>query len=221
MKDLQRMSIVLCCILIMTVGSSIQAFDCPGEASEGWEDASDVNGWNGLVGTTILVHLDGGNPGGYLQTENDVRVMIASNSPPFSGDYTAGGISEISVDVQLISGVDVTYPSLRLRRDYSSNGWIFQFDETLTPDGLWHHFSVPVNSTWTDQQAQDAGWQPMDTPIVVSFFETMSNLTELLISVNGVAIGDVVGFDNVTLSCPLFADGFESGDLYEWSSSAY
>jgi len=215
------MSIVLGCILIMTVGSSIQAFDCPGEASEGWENAGDVNGWNGLTGTTILVNLAGGNPGGYLRGENVGSVMIASNTPPFSGDYTAGGIREISFDVQLISGVDVTYPLVRLRRSYSTNGWSFSFDETLTPDSLWHHFSVPVNPAWTDQQAQDAGWHSLDDPIVVSFFETMSNLTELIISVGGAANGDVVGFDNVSLSCPLFADGFESGDLYEWSSSAY
>ena len=218
MKDLQRISIVLCCVLVLVIPSSVRAFECPGAASEGWGNAGDLNGWNGLAGTTIVVNLANGNPGGYLRSENVGAVMIASNSPPFSGDYTAGGIRGISVEIQLISGVDVIYPLIRLRRDYSSNGWSFSFAETLTPDGLWHNYTVPVNPAWTDQQAQDAGWNAMDDPIVVSFAETMSNITELIIAVNGAASDDVVGFDNVTLTCSLFADDFETGDADAWSS---
>ena len=76
----------------------VLASDCPGAASEGW-DSGVVNGWQGGVGTTISVIGAGGNPDGYLRGEHYGPIMIMSSEAPFSADYTAGGIREISVDI--------------------------------------------------------------------------------------------------------------------------
>ncbi len=218
MRNLYRISITFC-IVVLVVTSQLGAFDCPGAASEGW-DAGDVNGWQGGSGTVIGVVPSGGNPDGYLSGENAGLIMIMSSTPPFAGNYATGGIREISVDTQLLSGTSVVGPAIRLRKDASSNGWFFNLADTITPDGLWHTYTVPVNPAWSDQDAENAGWQPMDSPVVVSFADTMASVGYLIFWDNQSVTGDIAGFDNVTLACPLFADSFESGNISGWSSSA-
>ena len=107
-----------------------------------------------------------------------------------------------------------------MRDDAVTNGWYFDFANTLTPDGIWHTYTVTVDSNWDDQQAQDAGWVAMDVPIDVTFADTMASVGYLILWVDLSYNDEIVGFDNVTLACWLFADDFETGDLSAWSSFA-
>ncbi len=73
-----------------------------------------------------------------------------------------------------------------------------------------------MSSNWSDQQAQDAGWQAMDNPIQVSFADTLAGVGYLIFWVTSSDTAEVVGFDNATLACCLFSDGFESGNTTGW-----
>ena len=206
-------------IVSVVLGSPVMANaeDCAGSANEGW-DAGSANGWIGATGTTITVMNSGGNPDGYLKGEKSGPVMIQTETPPFTGNYVTGGIREISVDIQLFSGDNVSGPLFRIRQDAYSNGWYYDFSGTLTIDGQWHHYVAPVNPYWDDQQAQDAGWIPMDNPVVVSFADTLAGVGYLIFWVDAINTPEVAGFDNATIACPLFFDGFENGDTGGWSS---
>ena len=87
-------------------------------------------------------------------------------------------------------------------------------------DGQWRTFSAPISPTWSDAQAIAAGWWTPDTigsPNYYTFVETLSVMDALTFSVSTVPADHPIGFDNASISCGLFADGFESGNTGAWS----
>ena len=194
---------------------------CPGATDEGW-DSGDLNLWIGFFSTNVSSPLTGGNPSGYLEGEKTSAgpVIVGNQSPPWSGDWVAGEIRKISMDINIPGGTGTTSLNFRIRRGASSNGWYYDSFESLTDDGQWRTFSAPISPTWSDAQAIAAGWWTPDTigsPNYYTFVETLSVMDALTFSVSTVPADHPIGFDNASISCGLFADGFESGNTGAWS----
>lgn len=199
------------------------AQDCPGATDEGW-DGGDTNLWIGYVSTNVSVSLTGGNPGGYLEAEKTTfgMVTVGNQSPPWSGDWVAGEIRLISIDVFLPSGTGTPSMNFRIRRDVFSNGWYYEGFGSLADDDQWHTFTAPISPTWSDAQANAAGWStpdPLSDPDYFSFIETLTVVDTLTFSIFNVPADNPIGFDNASISCGLFADGFESGNTNAWSDA--
>ena len=186
------------------------AQNCTGATQEGW-DSGDLNLWGGFAFTDVSAPLAGGNPGGFLEAEKSSfgMVSVGNESPPWSGDWVAGEIRKISIDINLPGGTGATILNFRIRRDAVSNGCYYSSFGSLANDGLWHTFSAPVSPTWSDAQANAAGWTTPDTTTYYSFIETLTVMSVLTFSVSNVPADNPIGFDNASISCGLFADGFE------------
>ena len=208
--------VVVIAVLFFAVAPSA-AQDCPGATQEGW-DGGDVNLWHGLGGTVVSAPTTGGNPGGYLEAEKDSNfVWIANGSPPWSGDWVAGEIREILIDVNVLGGDGITGPDFRIRKGAASNGWYYVNTGVIANDGQWHSFTAPISPDWSDAQAVAAGWVTYDNPII-PFSETLTTMGTLSFIVNNVQADHPVGFDNAEISCGIFADGFESGSTNAWTA---
>jgi len=189
---------------------------CPGAAQEGW-DSGDTNLWGGYVSTNVSVSLTGGNPGGYLAAERTTlgSVTVGNESPPWKGDWVAGEIRKISIDVFFPSGTGTPSMNFRIRKGAKSNGWYYEGFGNLASDGQWHTFTAPISPTWSDAQANSAGWttyDPISDEDYVSFVGTLTVMDALTFSIYNVPADNPIGFDNASISCGLFADGFESGN---------
>ncbi|MBD3852507.1 MAG: hypothetical protein IFK93_14465 [Acidobacteria bacterium] len=193
------------------------AQDCPGATDEGW-DSGDTNLWIGFVSTNVSAPPTGGNPGGYLEAGRTSfgQVTVGNQSPPWTGDWVAGEIRKISIDINLPGGTGATSLNFRIRRDAVSNGWFYSSFGSLANDGQWHTFTAPVSPTWSDAQANAAGWTTSDITPYYSFIETLTVMSALTFSVSNVPADNPIGFDNADISCGLFADDFESGDTSAW-----
>jgi len=198
-------------------GTPALAQTCPGATQEGW-DSGDLNLWIGFAFTDVSAPLAGGNPGGFLEAEKSSfgMVSVGNQSPPWSGDWVAGEIRKISIDINLPGGTGATLLNFRIRRDAVSNGWYYSSFGSLANDGQWHTFTAPVSPTWSDAQANAAGWTTPDTTNYYTFIETLTVMSALTFSVSNVPADNPIGFDNANISCGLFADGFESGDTSAW-----
>jgi hypothetical protein len=198
-------------------GTPAFAQTCPGATQEGW-DGGDTNLWIGFVGTIVSTPLTGGNPDGYLEAEKTTfgQVTVGTESPPWTGDWVVGEIRKISIDINLPGGTGATLLNFRIRRDAFSNGWYYENFGSLANDGQWHTFTAPVSPTWSDAQANAAGWTTPDTTNYYSFIETLTVMSALTFSVSNVPADNPIGFDNADISCGLFADGFDSGDTSAW-----
>jgi len=199
------------------------AQNCPGATDEGW-DSGDTNLWGGYVLTDVSVSLTGGNPGGYLEAEKTTlgMVSVGNQSPPWSGDWVAGEIRKISVDVLIPAGTGTTTMNFRVRKGAASNGWYYSSFGNLADDDQWHTFTAPISPTWSDAQATAAGWvagDPISDPDYVSFVGTLTVMDALTFSISTVPADNPIGFDNASISCGLFADGFESGNTNAWSDA--
>jgi len=212
----------LCLVIVIAVlfigAAPSAAQDCPGATQEGW-DSGDLNLWHGLVGTVVSAPTTGGNPGGYLEAEKDSNYLwFANASPPWSGDWVAGEIREILIDINVLGGDGITGPSIQIRKDAGSNGWWFYYTGVITNDGQWHSFSAPISPDWSNAQAIAAGWTPGDGSPPWTFSETLATMGTLSILVNNVPASHPVGFDNAEISCGIFADGFEAGNTNAWTA---
>jgi hypothetical protein len=189
---------------------------CPPYAIEEW-DGGDPNGWVGSAGSAVTVPLTGGHPGGYLQAENDLLVAAQTSAAPWAGDWVVPGIARITFDL-IFPTADLTAPHVRLRRDGGTNGWYFSLGAIGINDGQWHHHEVPVNPSWTDQEAEAAGWSEA-AGVHVSFAETLTGVGIVQVGASSLGGIQVLGIDNFTLTPCLFSDGFETGDTTRWDAS--
>jgi len=219
----KRYAVVIFFTLFMSIFLAVTpgfAQNCPGATDEGW-DSGDLNLWIGFVLTDVSAPLTGGNPGGYLEGEKTSAgpVIVGNQSPPWSGDWVAGEIREISIDVNVPGSTGTTALYFRIRKGAASNGWYYDNFASLADDGQWHTFTAPISPTWSDAQANAAGWWTPDivgNPNYYTFIETLSVMDALTFSVSTVPADNPIGFDNASISCGLFADGFESGNTSAW-----
>ena len=113
--------------------------------------------------TTVGHSVAGGNPGGYMTTDNLLSASIfnvigATNTgADYSGVFT-DGLWTISVDMSFVNG-DFTDSWLRYRfQDSTANGWHISLEDTNFFDSTWQSYSVTFDTTWDDATAMANGW---------------------------------------------------------------
>ena len=122
-----------------------------------------LGGWHQNTTDTNVNHqAAGGNPGGYLQTDNfggtsGFNVVGAQNtSVDYSGVF-ADGLWTIEVDLNFIRG-DFTDAMLRFRyQDSTANGWHISIEDSIF-DNAWTSYSITFDTTWDDATAMANGW---------------------------------------------------------------
>lgn len=122
-----------------------------------------LGGWTQNTTDTNVTHMAaGGNPGGYLQTDNfqatsGFNVIGAQNtSVDYSGVF-ADGSWTIMVDLNFIRG-GFTDARLRYRfQDPTANGWYISIEDTSFLNS-WTTYSVTFDTTWDDATALANGW---------------------------------------------------------------
>lgn len=112
--------------------------------------------------TTNTHQAAGGNPNGYLESDNiGVTPLVfhvvgaVNDTADYSGVF-ADGQWTISVDLNFIRG-DFDDAWLRFRfQDSSANGWHISLTNVF--DNSWNSSSVSFHTTWSDAQATLNGW---------------------------------------------------------------
>jgi hypothetical protein len=182
---------------------------------EGWDD-SDLGGWVGASSTSVVVHDTAGVPDGWVEmTPSSNQVILQTATSPWSGHWSDLGPGALVMDMKFLGGA-ASSPRVRLRANAGLPGWWFTLASIGDNDGYWHRFEAPFDPTWTDVQAEAAGWS-FGGVDEISFAGTLESVGYLEIWAGTMG---TVGVDNFTRCIdPLFVDGFESGDTLEWSSS--
>ncbi len=124
---------------------------------------ADIGSWiQNTIQTTVGHSAAGGNPGGYMTTDNlssqgFFEAVGAQNvSDNYSGVF-ADGIWTISVDLNFTRGT-FTDSWLRYRfRDPTANGWHISLEDTVF-NPVWQSYSVTFDTTWNDAMAMANGW---------------------------------------------------------------
>ncbi len=189
---------------------------CPDGVSEGFEDGP--AGWVGAAATTMTVQSGGGNPGGYAElTPSSFNTVMQGAAFPWAGGWASDGVDYLHVDLAFFGG-DASNVRIRVRFNAVFSGWWYVFTTVGPSDGGWHHYHVVFDPTWSDIQAEAAGWA-FGGGDAVSFAATMASVGYL--ELWSVTPGSV-GVDNFSLGCQqrIFADGFESSDTTKWSNFA-
>ncbi len=122
-----------------------------------------LGGWHQNTTDTNVSHIAaGGNPGGYLQTDNfqatsGFNVVGAQNtSVDYSGVW-ADGVWTIKVDLNFMRG-GFTDAWLRYRfQDSRANGWHISIEDAVFSNS-WTTYSVTFDTTWDDATAMANGW---------------------------------------------------------------
>jgi hypothetical protein len=201
-KKLLSWSLLIAIILLMAanaLGASINY-------TETWDNNSLAQWVPNTIASNVVVDVTGGNPDGLLRSWGDLAnnsfdIGAATQCDVFTGDYAAAGVTGIVVDVNFVSGsFDAAWLRLRFM-DASHNGWVYPL--TAVFGNVWQTYSVNFDPTWTDVQAQGAGWmKDKDAGLTVvdsnSFAETLSDVYTAEVRISGV--NDVVAsIDNFTI----------------------
>ena len=127
-------------------------------------DSFDANLGSWIANTTqtnVSHQVAGGNPGGFLQTDNTgnntffYAVGAVNTSTNYSGVF-APGLWNIAVDLNFMQG-NFGDALLRFRfHDSSANGWHTSLTNAFT--NTWNTRSVIFDTTWSDADAISNGW---------------------------------------------------------------
>ena len=120
--------------------------------------------------TTITHVAAGGNPNGYLKTDNlstsgsFAAIGAANETADYSGVF-ADGVWTIKVDLSFING-DFTDSWLRFRyHDSTYNGWHITLEDNSFFDATWKSYSITFDTTWDDATAIANGWAKEDAAV--------------------------------------------------------
>lgn len=171
---------------------------------------TDTAGFVPNTTSSVVVHVGGGgNPDGYIETRKvltppvfDIGAMPLD--PDFTGDYAAAGIGQISVDLNFKTD-NITAGWIRFRPSIVENGWLYPLTNSF-PTNVWNTYVVNFDPTWTDLQAQAAGWltdndiNPAADPSP-PFATVLAGVltTEVRLASEG---STIVGIDNFAIAVP-------------------
>jgi len=158
-----------------------------------------LEGWTTDNGGAFTFQANGGNPGGFLQLDNNELQIAHIFAPgPFLGDlsFLANVAAPIGFDGQLVAGggslydagddygrIRVTGGGMSASADLLPNG-------AVPPLGSWQRYQVPFTAA-TFGVSQGV-WEAI-----------LANVTEIRITVEGLFGSEIQGIDNVCLSeCP-------------------
>jgi hypothetical protein len=153
-----------------------------------------------------MCETTGGNPDGLLGTWGDLAddtfdIGALTRCNVFTGDYAAAGVTGIAVDVNFVSGTfDAAWLRLRFQGG-TQNGWVYPL--TAVFGNVWQTYSVNFDPTWTNAQAEAAGWMTDKDANLTSidsnsWAETLSDVYTAEVRISGV--NDVVAaIDNFSI----------------------
>ncbi len=168
---------------------------------------SDIGTWQqNTTDTTVMQIAAGGNPGGFLGTDNTqvmpvFNVIGAQNTGADYSGVFADGLWNIMVDISFING-DFTDAWLRFRyQDSTANGWHLSIEDSNFFDSTWQSYSVIFDTTWDDATAMANGWvkEADGATATPSFSELWNNVYNSEIRILGGA-RMVAGIDNYKAS---------------------
>ena len=157
--------------------------------------------------TSVSHSPTGGNPGGYLKTDNIASsqtfdtIGAQNTSSDYSGVF-ADGVWTVSVDLKFENG-DFTDSWLRFRyQDSTANGWHISLEDTDFFNSVWQSYSVSFDTTWSDAVAIANGWVKeadgtTPTPTFSGLWDDVYN-SEIRIMGSGGTM--VAGIDNYKVS---------------------
>jgi hypothetical protein len=123
-----------------------------------------LEGWGSNTTQTNVSHVPaGGNPGGYVDTENTSSssqsfgtIGAVNSGPDYSGVF-ADGVWNVKVDLRFVSG-GFTGGLLRFRyKDSTANGWYLPLESSNFTSN-WQNYSINFDTTWDDATAIANGW---------------------------------------------------------------
>jgi len=125
---------------------------------------ADIGTWSqNTTDTTVGHSAAGGNPGGYMTTDNlsaspiQFNIIGAANTGADYSGVFADGLWNISVDLSFMRG-NFTDAWLRFRfQDATANGWHISLGEDIF-DPTWETYSILFDTTWDDATAMANGW---------------------------------------------------------------
>ena len=122
---------------------------------------ADIGTWSqNTTDTTVGHSAAGGNPDGYMTTDNlaaNTGIIGATNTGADYSGVFADGLWNISVDLSFVSE-GFTDAWLRYRfQDSTANGWHISLGEDIF-DSTWETYSVTFDTTWTNAMAVGNGW---------------------------------------------------------------
>lgn len=201
-----------CASVLVAVVALVALVPVRGFAASAVIETFDVDeaGFTGNTTSSTVVHVAaGGNPGGHIQTRKDLAPPVfdigaITLRPEFTGDYAAAGIVAASVDLNFMTdNIDAAW--LRFRSSTDTNGWRYSLTNSFVPN-VWSSYAVVFDPTWTDVEAQAAGWL-MDKdinnslPASPSFASVMADVYGAEVRIASVG-STIVGIDNVALRVP-------------------
>lgn len=157
----------------------------------------------GSTSTVVAHSATGGNPDGQMLLRRDLQNPgemggRTTTNAIFIGDYAAAGIGGMTVDLNF--GTDnVTGAFFRLRSGISDNGWRAPLTNQFTPTNTWSTYTLFFDPTWTDAEAQLAGWTQEAGPSP-SFATLMASVGWAEIRITGLETSTIVGVDNFGLT---------------------
>jgi len=135
--------------------------------------------WNDKFGSPLVIEPSEGNPDYYLFGSTETgRVRAYTTSTQFTGNWAAAGIAAISYDVRNLSTNGFSFQT-SLSLYGGGGGWGYPAGHAwIQPDDGWTTIVAPFDPTWTDQQAEAAGWWNQTTS-EHPFSEVVQDIYEL------------------------------------------
>jgi hypothetical protein len=187
-------------LLLVALGAFHAPIQAASPATEGWDSGS-LAGWEAnTLFSIVSVQATGGNPNGYILDGNVNSIStlgIFTVQEPWTGDFAAARIVQIQVDLRFFGGDGLLNPRLRFRQSPFVNAWSFELTPAGTDDGLWHHYEVAIDPSWSDGEALAAGW--LQEPGTPSFAATMASVGSTEVRADGASDVESIGVDNFTL----------------------
>jgi hypothetical protein len=171
--------------------------------SETWDGQGNLAGWQAnTIDSSVINPGAGGNPGGYLlsRRSGDFPIGAATEVAAATGSFAGAPMWTASVDLNEFEG-DAGPVWLRFRfQDFTYNGWRYRLSDSLATD-TWATYSVMFQPTWSDAEAEAAGWETdfPDGSGSVSWAMTMGDVYTTEVRFDG-SRTLLVGIDNFTLA---------------------
>jgi hypothetical protein len=193
MKWLTGLFIFFICVSPVMAQEILSTWDDPAAGMAGWE--------KGTMNTFTEYHETGGNPGGHIRAYGNLTTGIINRQPEFTGNYLLKNYNNISLDILVnLQQLPNFKPAIQLRYSASYAGWNYELTDFTVNAGIWQHFNVYFDPTWSDADALANGWTLSPGP-TKSFQETMSHVGSISILGHYPQITSKnLGFDNFMLS---------------------
>jgi hypothetical protein len=148
-------------------------------------------------GSSIPIYqATGGNPGGFIRTDDQYSWNGFHAPASFLGDQSAAYAGTLTLDQRLLTSDGIAYPMVVI-----SDGTTKLQYRTVPPGTDWTSFSIPLMAS-AGWEISDSSGNPGATASELQLQEVLSSLTFLNIEADWQTGADQIDLDNVRLSSP-------------------